>query len=260
MLFRSTFSDITSPSSIFYTTTKWTKRITNITEDGDNITFDFHERLLDIPVADEATFITEDQFVANWNKVEDAESYTLYVNKYMGGDFIINESFDKFSAGSVSMPTSIDIADELDSYMNLAGWTGKFIYQAGGMIKIGDRNDSGSLISPLIDLSGVDGICNVSFSVRNRSNLSDMTVIVSQDKELSNVIFSETISVNNTLTDYSYNINNGVKECYFAILTTTSLIYVDDLKIVSGPDDKDLINDEKYIFAGITAKIGRAHV
>ena len=36
-------------------------------------------------------------------------------------------------------------------------------------------------------------------------------------------------------------------------MTTTSLIYVDDLKIVSGPDDKDLINDEKYIFAGITA-------
>jgi hypothetical protein len=76
---------------------------------------------------------------------------------------ILSENFDKFSAGSLASPSSTNVAASLDTYTQTTGWSGTYIYAAGGAAKLGGSSTQGTLTTPSIDLSASSGDFYVSF-------------------------------------------------------------------------------------------------
>lgn len=145
------FTDESQPNAFLYTGGFMGKPISEIKEKDGIITFDF--MYISTPIATEATEVTEDQFTANWKRVNDATSYSLKVASCMTGKECILEDFTQFAKGSLVEADKENIADNLNVYTAATNWTGQKIYQAGGYCKIGDRTSGGSLTTPLLDLS-----------------------------------------------------------------------------------------------------------
>ena len=72
------FTDSSAPSSKFPDGTELDKPITNIGFNDGLITFDFNKKL-PTPVMGEPTNVTASGFVANWEKVDGAEYYTIVI-------------------------------------------------------------------------------------------------------------------------------------------------------------------------------------
>lgn len=75
------FTDESVPSSMTWTGEKTDKWITNITNEDGVVRFDFMTNHTKAPVVLQAEDMTETGFVARWEAVDDAESYTLQLNR-----------------------------------------------------------------------------------------------------------------------------------------------------------------------------------
>ncbi len=109
------------------------------------------------PVANPATEITASSFLANWNLCEGADSYILRVvpKNYD----ILTEGFSKCTKAG-----SMDIGNNLDNYMDNAGWTGSKLYENIGGIRFGTGSSVGTLTSP--DLTLTDNKVTVTFKAK----------------------------------------------------------------------------------------------
>ena len=109
------------------------------------------------PVANPATEITASSFLANWNLCEGADSYILRVvpKNYD----ILTEGFTKCTKAG-----SVDIGNNLDNYMDNAGWTGSKLYENIGGVRFGTGSSVGTLTSP--DLTLTDNKVTVTFKAK----------------------------------------------------------------------------------------------
>jgi len=106
------------------------------------------------PVAVAANAISQSSFTANWEVITGAEEYELTV---FTGTIALNEDFNGFTAGTPnSGANSSDVSTSLNTYTKVEGWTGDKIYQAGGTIKMGGSSALGYIVTPELDLLGVD--------------------------------------------------------------------------------------------------------
>lgn len=130
------------------------KPITNIVENNGLISFDFMGGLetyvpVDAPVVLDATDVSPNSFMANWNSVEGAKKYNLLLIKeltYDGNSIIpiFEEYFEKFSNG-----VTIDVTDKLDEYTTNPGWSGKNLFTTPqNKLRIGKKDYPGELLSP----------------------------------------------------------------------------------------------------------------
>jgi len=86
-------------------------------------------------------------------------------------DTILKENFNKFTASS----STKDISSELNSYTETPGWTGLYIYQDGGIAKIGKSGGEGYIITPAVNISGNSGAATLKFDIEKYS--SDANVV-----------------------------------------------------------------------------------
>lgn len=68
----------------------------------------------------------------------------------------LTEDFHKCTAGTHASPSGTNISNNLNQYTNTPGWTGAYIFQAGGEIKLSSGSGSGYIVTPSIDLSAGD--------------------------------------------------------------------------------------------------------
>lgn len=70
-------------------------------------------------------------------------------------DFVFEENFDAFTEGSVGSPAETDIAESGKLAETLTGWSGQYVYEAGGSLLLGkdDLFDPGLGILTTSDLS-----------------------------------------------------------------------------------------------------------
>ncbi len=116
----------------------------------------FTTSALSAPTANYATEFSTTGFTANWSAVTGATSYRLDVATNPAFDTtvsILSENFSLMTSGSVGSPSSSNIAASLDSYTQVAGWTGASIYSAGGSAKFGASGTMGYIVTPSVDLS-----------------------------------------------------------------------------------------------------------
>lgn len=146
------FTDESTPASILYSGGFLSKPLSRIQEDKGMITFDYMH-FIGTPVATKATDITAESFTANWEPVNNATSYVLEIAACMTGRKSLSEEFGSFTKGSVSVVDGQDVADVLDDFTEVGGWTGDNVYQAGGYACIGNKSTGGSLMTPLLDFT-----------------------------------------------------------------------------------------------------------
>ena len=139
----------TSPKMKVYNTTIEGKPITSIQYTGGTTTFDFmggNAAAIDAPVATSAGEISSTQFTAYWSAVDDAISYTLYVERVEETDapeVAFEENFDKFTGDP-----DVDISSTLDDYTMTSGWSGSKVFCSNGKMKLGSSKYPGSITTP----------------------------------------------------------------------------------------------------------------
>ena len=89
------------------------------------------------------------------------------------------------------------IESSLDDYCDNAGWTGNYVYQAGGGgLKFGNSSNGGSLTTPALDLSNCGGTITVVVNAKNYG--TDVTTLTVSCGDA-----IETITLTETATDYT---------------------------------------------------------
>lgn len=132
------------------------KPITQISENNGLISFYFMGGIyVPTPEVHAATGVTNNSFIANWDPVEGADSYTLELSvmKPQGSpidNILLSENLAKFKTGKNTADGFEDLSDNLDNYMQHTGWTGQKVFTSQYGVKIGTTSTSGYLISPTL--------------------------------------------------------------------------------------------------------------
>ena len=162
---KTALTDKTTPAATLYNANRDGRKflnapIENISEANGGISFIFRGgAIIDPPAALEAEEVDTTSFIARWEEVENALSYTLeltdlldnsstdpQVTTYFKEDFTTKEPF-----ASTASETSKDICSELDKYFAQSGWTGSKLYVSAKALKLGASKNAGSLVSPVFD-------------------------------------------------------------------------------------------------------------
>lgn len=91
-------------------------------------------------------------------------SASLFCANVQAQEIIINESFDQFSEGSETEPATTDISGYSGKLYKTLGWNGRYVYEAGGMLKI---NDNGNLKTPYLKQLTASTNIKVTFDVKS---------------------------------------------------------------------------------------------
>ena len=126
------------------------------------------------PHATEATGINATGFTANWEPCLFATSYTLRIMPAINASPFFTETFAKCVSES-----STNIASSVNNYTDNAGWTGAYVYQAVGGLRLGATSYNGVLQTPAVDLSSSTGKMSVKFTARAYDTDVDCPLVVS---------------------------------------------------------------------------------
>ncbi len=145
------------PAAKVYTGGYMNKPIRNIKYENNIISFNFMGGMFEsAPKVLPATDVSETSFVANWEAVEDAAEYTVELYKLLAvsdgtGDkeVLLSEDFMNCIHSNREL-----YYDTIDDYMSSKGWVCDNVYSENGVLRIGSSNDSGLLMTPLLEATG----------------------------------------------------------------------------------------------------------
>lgn len=242
------FTDYSSPSSLSWDGTPTEKGITNIRNENGIISFSFMKDRLKRPVAEEASEITSSSFVANWQEVDQAESYRLNLYEILPDSInpvITDEDFTLMAYDEYPKSGITDIGDELDSYMNQQGWNGSNIYESGGYVQIGFYGRDGTLNSPVSDFSDCNGNLTVALNVVSYPGKTVSYSVGLTDAETNETIQEHSLKANKTESEVILYFRDVPEKGYITLKTNKERAYLNDLKIL-----KDSIPEENVWTAG----------
>ncbi len=236
------FTDTSRPAAKTNTGLLLGKPVTNITNTNGVITFDFMggAAAVEAPVAVEATEISATGFTANWLPVENAASYTLYVDRKQpsaGGDILLSEDFANCTSSSTNNFAGTNSFKDLDTqYFSTSGWSGKYLYCEVGEIKLGNSSNGGTVRTPALDLSACDGTFTVRFdaSMYGSDKETVMKVYVEGDEanaQTTDKLLSE-------MTTYTMTFTGGTADSKIILASTSSSgkkrAYLDNIIVYTG--------------------------
>lgn len=263
------FTDYSSPSSLSWDGTPTEKGVTNITDNNGVISFSFMKDRLKRPVAEEASDITSSSFVANWQEVEEAESYRLNLREILPDSInpvITDEDFSLMTSGEYPKSDITDIGEDLDSYMAQQGWYGSKIYQSGGYMQVGFYGQNGMLRSPVFEFADCDGYATMAFNAVSYPGKTVSYTISLTDPDTQATIQKHSLKANKTESEVVIYFKNVPQKAYFIIETNKERAYFNDLRILkdsigkdnvwnAGPQEwsVDSISGTSYMVDGLTA-------
>lgn len=170
------------------------------------------------PKALNATNVTANGFTANWNAVQDANSYLISVIKRSkittAGEYeMISDDFSGVKIGSLSDVEFATISGYLDSYTKVPGWSAENPAFAAGYIALAPFGSSAaSITSPYIDLSSDNGALKAIINMAEMNYGTDYeggTVTVSLLDEDGKAIESQNVTMTKGFKDYVINFTKG---------------------------------------------------
>ena len=177
------FTDDSQPAATLYTGGKLGKPVIEIREQDNTVFFHYMIDRLNTPGMLSASDFNGNGFTATWEAVDQAESYTLVVaEQYPTNTKLIEETFEKFSNGTLLLPDNTEISQELDNYTGQPGWTGSGIGQSGGSCYLKAK---GHIVTPMLDFSG-DGTFTIEFDAQsNRSYYDGIKITIGENADFS---------------------------------------------------------------------------
>lgn len=179
-----------------------------------------------LPVAS----IWRNGFTPEWLPAFNADHYSVELYRYdtlMTRPVMVAENFDLFASGSYAAPDVTELGTHLDEYMNLPGWTGDRICQAGGMARLGAANISGTLTSPALDLAKSQGCFTVVVKAQGFTGKSPVMSVSSNGYEAKHRLSA-------TQKEYLYLFHGGTEQTQVTFATNKERVYLDDLYIKRG--------------------------
>ena len=180
---KTALTDTSSPAASLYVANTdgrklMGKPIEEIAESADGkMSFIFNGgELIDVPVAMDATNVTQDGFTANWTTVEGATGYKVQLTAtdiedqhYSLEDVtLLNEDFSGFNNGKTN-DGSTDLGSKLDNYTKMAGWEGERLYTTpNNEVKMSAKSGGGWICTP--DLATKNHVVTLVFTVRKYGN------------------------------------------------------------------------------------------
>lgn len=145
------------PAAKVYTGGYMNKPIRNIKYENNIISFNFMGGMFEsAPKVLPATDVSETSFVANWEAVEDAAEYTVELYKLLAAsdgtgdkEVLLSEDFMNCIGSNREL-----YYNTIDDYMSSIGWVCDNVYSENGVLRIGSSNNSGLLMTPLLEATG----------------------------------------------------------------------------------------------------------
>lgn len=195
------------------------------------------------PVVLEATNVTRHGFTANWESVDNAEAYCVFVYteheaKEDETFTVLYEDFDLIDFGNIGNPVwSDELYENLDMYTALPNWTvyGYTTY-VQGMV-------GGIVYSPYIDLRNDGGKYTVSIAVYGESG--DEVFIESEGTKEEKYSFV----LEHTGINYAtFTFTNGIQDTFFHLHNTTgNEFYVDEVQVTQNLK----AGDKAYVYVDL---------
>lgn len=196
------------------------------------------------PHALNANDTTGTSFVANWEPCLFATSYSLRVKALASVDKLLTETFAKCDKES-----STNIASYLKNYCDNEGWTGAYVYQAVGGLRLGATSYNGMLQTPALDLSGSEGKVSVKFSARAYDTDVECPLVVSCG------VKADTLTMLNAVDgDYIVVLDcpaEAGQKIRFATIVKKKRVVITNVEIYSG----DLLGDNPSVEAMVIDNI-----
>ena len=234
------FTDYSTPNSLMRDGTPTEKGVTNIEVNDGIVSFTFMKDRLRRPVLTAATDITSTSFVANWQPVDEAQSYRLALTEVLPDDanpVILDEDFSLMTAGEYPKSDYIDLGNNVSDYMHAAGWFGSQLYDSGGYLRIGGYGQSGTLNSPLLDLTVADGVATLAFHAVAYPGKSVSYKVSLVDVNSSAVLESHDLKATKTEEEQRLVFTKGNSRCRLVFTTSNERLFLDDLRLVKGEVD-----------------------
>lgn len=143
------------PAAKVYTGGYMNKPIRCIKYTDGIISFNFMGGSFVAPVVSQATDVTETSFIANWEAVEGAEEYNVELYKVTEAADGSGDAATLLSEDFVGCTkTNTDISATIDDCTATSGWTGKYVYSEGGVLRVGSSKNAGTLSTPIFNATG----------------------------------------------------------------------------------------------------------
>ncbi len=178
------------------------------------------------------------QFLARWTDATPAAnvaSYTLYVDTKPLTAWTKLWT-DDFSGLLATTSASSNISNNLDTYTDVKGWTGSYVYGSGSrsVLQIGSTSNSGYLTTPVLDLSSSGGKVTVRFRAKYFSStfINDgSSVVVSCGNA------SRTVALTRNMADYTVVLDCNAapgQTVRFATTAKQKRVLLDNVALYSG--------------------------
>ena len=198
------------------------------------------------PVAIDATSVGNTSFVANWEPCLFATSYTLRYKPLLAPNALLVEAF-----GKCEKVSSSNVANSLDDYCDNAGWTGSYLYQAVGGLRLGSTSNVGTLITPALDLSSTGGIIRVKFNATTYGSDDNCPLQVSCGGNSQSLTISSSDSGSYVVTLQC--LDEAGQSVQFATTTTKKRVIITGVEILKGDVESDDDISQYTIIDGITS-------
>ncbi|MBR5102068.1 MAG: M6 family metalloprotease domain-containing protein [Muribaculaceae bacterium] len=182
-----------------------------------------------VPVLNDASDITTTSFTASWTGDDNAESYTLEVNKKAEASDAVLLLEETFPTSKFDSEGTTDIGSSLDDYMDNAGWTGSTLYKMEAGLRIGKSRGTGYLVSPSLTLDGANKV-TVVFDLHAYNNDTECGLDISCGD------MTETITVAENATEshsFTFDATDG-DSIIFANKANGKRVVLTNIKIYAG--------------------------
>ena len=183
--------------------------------------------ILGVPVAVDAENATDNSFIAKWNEVQGATTYSLDV---YSGKVFLSETFDMMEGTGGNDGEWSGNAGSAQAYKDdLVGWTFENTYKGNGCLKLGTASKLGTITTPALSLDG-DATLTFRAGAWNKDNTT-LSLSITGGGTLSET--SVTMK-NNEFTEYSVNITSGTadtKITFEGAKADDSRFFLDDIKV-----------------------------
>lgn len=176
-------------------------------------------------------------FVTFWIAVV----FSAYTNA-CAAEVVLSENFSAFTGN-----LGTDISSTLDSYTQMAGWSGQRIYPSNQTAKLGASSAQGIITTPTLDLAGGGGTATLAFDAWwwSASDNTKIQVLHAPD----GVVFSQVgsdIQLSATPTRYAITVSGGTTASKLRIQASTAVnerFFLDNLEVRqdASADDPNIV-------------------
>ncbi len=218
------------------------------------ISFTVGDKVIDAPVADDATDITRSSFTANWQAVEDATGYRVVLSatsEAKENTTVLSEDFSNLTA---STDGSSDLAEDLDDYTQQSGWTGLKVFKGAKGVKLGTSKVKGYITTPVVEANGTTTI-EITAQKFNSSSTT-LTVTDADDNLLGTITLTSDAETTTLTTEASGSLQIKVTAASRAYLSGLSIVSTAASKTTQTVETEDL----SYTFTGLDNSLSYSYV